>query len=188
MGESGRSIYERAGEHWADRQKLSEDSHMVKHWADSHGELQEPPQFKFKVVASFKDALTRQVSEAVRIELRGGGVLNSKSEYSRCRIPRLTIDQEEWKNMKKAERKEIEPPAQAPIQNEEIDEEQDESTIEGAGCDDRKRKENITESSKSKRRKLEDGPSWGEKSRDRVCVQDVRSWLKSIPNEGGGSD
>ena len=72
---------------------------MVKHWADSHGELKEPPQFKFKVVASFKDALTRQVSEAVRIELRGGGVLNSKSEYS-SRIPRLTIDQEEWKNMK----------------------------------------------------------------------------------------
>ena len=73
VGESGRSIYERAGEHWADRQKLSEDSHMIKHWADSHGELKEPPQFKFKVVASFKDALTRQVSEAVRIELGAVG-------------------------------------------------------------------------------------------------------------------
>ena len=48
VGESGRSIYERAGEHWADKHKLSEDSHMIKHLADSHGELQEPPQFKFK--------------------------------------------------------------------------------------------------------------------------------------------
>ena len=37
VGESGRSIYERAGEHWADKQKLSQDSHMIKNLADSHG-------------------------------------------------------------------------------------------------------------------------------------------------------
>ena len=58
------------------------------------------PRFTFKVVATFHDALTRQVSEAVRIDMRGQGVLNSKSEYSRCQLPRLTIDVEEWRRKK----------------------------------------------------------------------------------------
>ena len=70
---------------------------MYKHWQVSHSELQEAPRFRIKVVGSFKDALSRQLSEAVRIELRGEGVINSKAEYSRSRIPRLKIDKEEWK-------------------------------------------------------------------------------------------
>ena len=44
------------------------------------------------------------MSEAVRIEMRGGNTLNSKTEYNRFRIPRLTIDQEVWQVMKKKER------------------------------------------------------------------------------------
>ena len=32
VGESSRSIYERAKEHVADREKQSEDSHQIKHW------------------------------------------------------------------------------------------------------------------------------------------------------------
>ena len=66
-----------------------------------HSDLGTPPKFKMKVVGSFKDALSRQLSEAVRIDLRGGGVLNSKTEYSRCRVPRLVVDMEEWKKKKK---------------------------------------------------------------------------------------
>ena len=56
----------------------------------------------------FQDALTRQVAEAVRIELRGENVLNSKSEYTRCRIPRLVIDQAEWRKNKQNEKAELE--------------------------------------------------------------------------------
>ena len=52
--------------------------------------------------------MTRQIAEAVRIDLRGENVLNSKSEYSRCRFPRLVIDQEEWRINKKKERQELE--------------------------------------------------------------------------------
>ena len=37
------------------------------------------------------------MSEAVRIEQRGLGVLNSKSEYLRCSLPCLSIDVEEWR-------------------------------------------------------------------------------------------
>ena len=97
VGESARSIFERAGEHLRDAQGQKDDSHMHKHWKTAHPDLPEAPQFNIKVVASFQDALSRQLSEAVRIDLRGGNVLNSKSEYSRCRVPRLRIDKEEWK-------------------------------------------------------------------------------------------
>ena len=45
----------------------------------------------------------KAIAEAVRIDLRGENVLNSKSEYSRCRFPRLVIDQEEWRINKKGE-------------------------------------------------------------------------------------
>ena len=37
----------------------------------------------------------RQVGEAVRIRRRGGSVLNSKSEFNRCSIVRLTIPDQE---------------------------------------------------------------------------------------------
>jgi hypothetical protein len=65
---------------------------MIKHWQISHPELPEPPQFFIQLVGTFHDALTRQVNEAVRIELRGENVLNSKAEFNRCRIPRLTVN------------------------------------------------------------------------------------------------
>ena len=66
-----------------------------------HPELSSPPKFKFSLISSFKDALTRQISEAVRIERGGVEILNSKSEFNRCRVPRLRIDQESWNMMKK---------------------------------------------------------------------------------------
>ena len=82
---------------------MLEESHQVKHWLIHHQEMQCPPAFRYKVIASFKDPMTRQLSEAVRIELRGSGILNSKSEYSRCRVPRLRVDKEGWNKTKSRE-------------------------------------------------------------------------------------
>ena len=104
VGESSRSIHERALEHNGDYQGQKDDSHMMKHWLTSHADLDAPPAFRFRLVRSFPDALTRQISEAVRIDLRGEGVLNSRAEFSHCRLPRLVIEQEGWK-MSKAEEK-----------------------------------------------------------------------------------
>ena len=59
--------------------------------------MQSPPKFKFKIISTFGDPLTRQIAESVRIERSGMEILNSRSEYSRCRIPRLRIDMEGWK-------------------------------------------------------------------------------------------
>ena len=69
----------------------------MKHWHLDHPELREPPKFKFKIISSFQDPLTRQLAESVRIERRGASNLNSKSEYSRCRVPHLRVDMEGWR-------------------------------------------------------------------------------------------
>ena len=81
--ETSRSVYER-----------------VKHWQLAHQDLPEPPTFKLKVVGHFQDALSRQIAELVRIYMRGYEVLNSTKESSRCRLPRLRIDKEEWRSGK----------------------------------------------------------------------------------------
>ena len=99
VGESSRSLYERTREHMSDREGWKEESHQVKHWLTDHSELQQPPRFRFKLVRSFTDPMSRQLAEAVRIELRGSSILNSKSEYNRCRVPRLRVDLEGWKEV-----------------------------------------------------------------------------------------
>ena len=71
VGETSRSIFERADEHCRDAEGRLEESHMFKHWRVTHKDLPEAPRFSINVVASFRDALSRQLSEAVRIELRG---------------------------------------------------------------------------------------------------------------------
>ena len=45
---------------------------MIKHWQEHHGNQEQHPAFHFKIIGSFQYALTRQVNEAVRIDLRGG--------------------------------------------------------------------------------------------------------------------
>ena len=106
IGESSRSLHERAKEHVSDRDNMKEDSHMLKHWLNDHQNLLEPPKFKFRIIRSFQDPLTRQLAEAVRIERHGDGILNSKSEFNRCRIPRLKIDLKELGIKEKAKEKE----------------------------------------------------------------------------------
>ena len=96
VGESSRSLYERSQEHLRDGRKRTEDSHIWKHWSEHHpGE--DMPRFGFRVAKTFSDCLTRQVAESVRIDMRGGQVLNSKTVYSRCKITRLVVDTSEWK-------------------------------------------------------------------------------------------
>ena len=44
---------------------------MIKNWKLSHPDLQEPPKININALASFQDAMSRQLSEALRIDLRG---------------------------------------------------------------------------------------------------------------------
>ena len=95
VGESSRSIKERAGEHWKSYRRRELDSHILKHQV-LHHDSQEPKKF-MRTVGFYKSALARQCSEAVRIRRRGGegGVLNSKSEFNRSHIPRLVLEVQE---------------------------------------------------------------------------------------------
>jgi hypothetical protein len=64
------------------------------------------PEFRFRIVRRFEDSLSRQVAESVRIDRRVE-VLNSKTMFSRNRLPRLTLEKTEWE-MKEELRKQAE--------------------------------------------------------------------------------
>ena len=91
VGEAARSPAERAAEHLQDLKDKKEESHM---WA--HKLLADPEEedvsFSMKVVKKHTSAFQRQVMEAVLIEVRQNDyILNSRSGYNRCLIPRLSV-------------------------------------------------------------------------------------------------
>jgi hypothetical protein len=77
-----------------------EEGHILKHWLTHHGG-EGKPSFRIKIVKTYRDALSRQIGEAIRMEairmeairmeLRGN-VLNSQAIFRRCRIPSLVVD------------------------------------------------------------------------------------------------
>ena len=80
VGETSRNLYTRGKEHVNKYQskKTRAESFMHVHQNERHPGL--PAEFQAKVVGSFKDCLSRHVSEGVHI--RGGpDILNSKSEW-----------------------------------------------------------------------------------------------------------
>ena len=108
VGESSRSIQERALEHWGAANKMDKKSHMTRHQALQHPG--DPPEFIFKVVGQHRTALSRQIHEAVRIRRRGGEarILNSKGEWNRCHIPRLVMEEVDEDDRKELQRLEQE--------------------------------------------------------------------------------
>ena len=65
---------------------------MNKHQVAAH-QGQDRVKFSMKVVQKHMSAFKRQVNEAVLIQLNEGRetLLNSKGEYNRCSLPRLTV-------------------------------------------------------------------------------------------------
>ena len=74
VGETSRSIQERALEHWGAARRKEDLSHMARHQAMVH--KGDDPEFIFKVICHPRTALNRQIREAVRIRKRGGGRKN----------------------------------------------------------------------------------------------------------------
>lgn len=88
VGETSRSLAERYSEHVNDGEKGAKSSNMFKHWQVHHGGKK--TNFKVEVIGFFTSALERQVAESVRIDMCGAErILNSKSVFSRCMVPRL---------------------------------------------------------------------------------------------------
>ena len=104
IGESSRSLRERSSEHVSGGKRLETGNFITKHWLESHPELDRPPVVKFEVLKLHKDALSRQVDEALTIERANGRfeILNSKSEWSYGKISRLSVERSSWEIKKNA--------------------------------------------------------------------------------------
>ena len=90
-GETARSARLRGGEHLKDLEKRREKSVLLKHKLSDHPT--ENVKFTMEITKKFKDALTRQANEAVRIFSRPGHeILNSKSEFNHPPLGRVVVE------------------------------------------------------------------------------------------------
>ena len=116
IGESCRSTFERGFEHAHDLEQLNPKSHMLRHCIEQHqGVPLEKMDFGIKVVQYTRTSFERQILESVKIqENRNHHILNSKSEYNRCALPRLATkigenDYKKWEETQQEDKeKELE--------------------------------------------------------------------------------
>ena len=90
-GESGRPFINRATEHIRGLRKDNKSNPMVKHQKQDH--KSKTVKFKIDVNQTFKDPLSRQAREGVRISnpADSAKIFNSKSEFNHPRIARIKI-------------------------------------------------------------------------------------------------
>ena len=108
IGETSRSVYERVFEHQYDVEQLKTSSHMLRHLLEMHGdERRSDVEFGVRVLKYTRSSFNRQILESVLIQnKRDHHVMNSRSEFNRCAIPRLVTklgDKElkEWRDKDK---------------------------------------------------------------------------------------
>ena len=173
VGETARSISERASEHWRDGESMKEESHMNDHQQQRH--VGEQPKFNFRVVRKCQSSLERQVRESVRILMRGN-VLNRKGTYNRCKLTRLVVDGE-WESKVWQEAWEQEPVAEA-----------DEECLIPKG---RGKKRNVNSNNDTKRIRIEaEDEGWGngsqtaEVARSRFLYEPTQQTTQRAAGEG----
>ena len=92
-GESSRSARVRGAEHLADYTKKRHNSVIWKHKQKEH--LEEQMSIRMENTQKFKDPLTRQANEAVRIKNRNQNkdeLQNSKSEFNHPPLSRVVVE------------------------------------------------------------------------------------------------
>ena len=94
IGETSRSAYERGQEHLKDFEFKRTKSHYLRHAVECHPTVQpEKLKFKMKILSCHRSAFERQIREAVMIDIFSGpNLMNSKIEYSRCALPKITLN------------------------------------------------------------------------------------------------
>ena len=96
-GESSRSARVRGAEHLADLNHKRSKSVLLKHKIAEH--QNEEMKIKMKITGKFRDPLTRQANEAVRISQRSkntGELLNSKSEFNHPPLGRVAVEKRRY--------------------------------------------------------------------------------------------
>ena len=90
-GETSRSIRVRSSEHLNAFKNQRSDSVLYKHKKLEH--IDEEVEYGLEITGLFKDALTRQANESVRIyNRRGTDILNSKSEFNHPPTARVVVE------------------------------------------------------------------------------------------------
>ena len=81
IGETSRSGYERIKEHYKEFENISPRSHMLKHYFESHRNIdRKEMKFSVKVLRTYRSAFERQIGESVIINFnlkKGVHLLNS---------------------------------------------------------------------------------------------------------------
>ena len=72
IGETSRSLHERAVERMKDAEAYSSKSHIIKHWMLAHPENNTPPPMAFKITSMYRDCLSHQIGEALRVNYSNG--------------------------------------------------------------------------------------------------------------------
>ena len=108
IGETARQIGTRVAEHLNNVRLFKKQSFILDHWMTSHGMDPQPPTFEFKVLSKHKDALTRQIREAILIRNRGN--LNKRDEFALNEIIKMESSRYIWDELQtgKANRQEEE--------------------------------------------------------------------------------
>ena len=79
IGETSRNFYSRDQEHMKKYHEKSKESFIFNHQKECHNG--EPPEFTRKVLKSFTDPMSRQISEGVNIRRSGAQAINSKLDF-----------------------------------------------------------------------------------------------------------
>ena len=103
IGETSRSSFERGWEHLNDLARLSTSSHMLKHILTEHSDSEiKDVKFGMKILRTCRSSFERQIYESVSIqqERKNHHILNSRAEYNRCSLPRLSTQLGDAENKK----------------------------------------------------------------------------------------
>ena len=92
-GETARTGFERGEEHLAGLESQYEKNSLWKHSLLHHNGTLGLEDLRMEIVESHRSPLNRQVHEGVELDTnRADLILNSKSEWNHCRIPRIMIE------------------------------------------------------------------------------------------------
>ena len=85
-GETSRNGYSRGIEHMTGLKNKTEDSVLYRHMRDKHDSSGSQPDFTMSIISTHKNALDRQITEAVTIHKAPANQINRRSEWGHTRI------------------------------------------------------------------------------------------------------
>ena len=92
IGETSRNLYTRLHEHTHEYTHKTDKSALNRHAMVKHNDLNQQPTFTAKVTGVYKDALTRKVAEAVKInDTPTPKLINTKAEFGHNKLTRLQL-------------------------------------------------------------------------------------------------